>query len=75
MKKNRGTRGDSLLILGSIEPLSKKPPLQAEWVSGGSMSHVGYDEKMRLWDVIVKYSGSEEGVAATTFLVEARRHL
>ena len=38
MKKNRGTRGDSLLILGSIEPLSKKPPLQAEWVSGGSMS-------------------------------------
>ena len=40
MKKNRGTRGDSLLILGSTEPLSKKPPLQAEWVSGGSMSLV-----------------------------------
>ena len=26
--------------LGSTEPLSKKPPLQAEWVSGGSMSQV-----------------------------------
>ena len=26
------------MILGSTEPLSKKPPLQAEWVSGGSMS-------------------------------------
>ena len=24
--------------------------------------NVGYDEKMRLWDVIVKYSGSEEGL-------------
>ena len=39
VEKNRGTRGDSLLILGSTEPLSKKPPLQAKWVSGGSMSH------------------------------------
>ena len=27
-KKNRGTRGDSLLILASAEALSKKPPLQ-----------------------------------------------
>ena len=27
-KKNRGAREDSLQILGSVEPLSKKPPLQ-----------------------------------------------
>ena len=26
--KNRGAREDSLQILGSVEPLSKKPPLQ-----------------------------------------------
>ena len=27
-QKNRGAREDSLQILGSVEPLSKKPPLQ-----------------------------------------------
>ena len=27
-QKNRGAREDSLWILGSVEPLSKKPPLQ-----------------------------------------------
>ena len=40
-KKNRGARGDSLLILASAEALSKKPPLQTK-LSGGSMSHVDF---------------------------------
>ena len=37
-QKNRGAREDSLWILGSVEPLSKKPPLQNQRLSGGSMS-------------------------------------
>ena len=43
-KINRGTHGDSLLILVSLETLSKKPPLQA-W-NAKWWEHVTMDNEM-----------------------------
>ena len=42
-KKNRGTRGDSLLILASAEALSKKLPLQ--------------NRRFKWWEYVTKHEG------------------
>lgn len=44
------------MIIGSIEPLSKKFLLQAEWVSDGSISRISVIEKneLRLLGTILK---------------------